>query len=270
VLEPDPCLQGCSLGFTKGAGGDDLYPSLRAEFEVNKILGSSLDTFHTEPRSLRATEAVSEPKELSYLEMVGTGNYAENYGICCCCCLKKSKCSVNIGCSKTIQLFIKTWDKTLAIQVAVSDDVIKIKEKIYMKTNLSVRIQRLTLAGFPLNDNISLENYNIKDNSTLDLHYRLLGGSNSLEIPNLNVHFNDLRKLLSPIIGYFKGDEIPLNTILEETTELSEATGDLLNTILTKLLGMKYTSFTRTQFRYVAFLTRTKQVLKKLSIHLSR
>ena len=71
----------------------------------------------------------------------------------------------------------------------------------------------------------------------MDLHYRLLGGSNSLENPNLNDHFNVLRKLLSPIIGYFKGDEIPPNTILEETTELSEATGDLLNTILTKLLG---------------------------------
>ena len=140
--------------------------------------------------------------------------------------------------SRKIQLFIKTWDKTLSIQAAEHDDVLRVKEKIYMKTGISIRNQILTMTGFPLNNKTSLKHYNIKDNSTLDLHERMLGGSNRQTHQSLSdQHFNDLRKLLSPVIGFFKGDDIPPNTILEETTDHSEATGDLLNSILTKLLG---------------------------------
>ena len=50
-------LRGVHMEKYKGTGSKDIYPCLRAEFGVNKLSGSSRDTFHTEPVSSRLADA---------------------------------------------------------------------------------------------------------------------------------------------------------------------------------------------------------------------
>ena len=75
------------------------------------------------------------------------------------------------------QIFIKNLSgKTFTIWVFASDLVIDLKEKIFHRTEMSVKMQRLIFGAKPLADCFSLSDYNIKKDSTIFLVARLRGG----------------------------------------------------------------------------------------------
>ena len=78
-----------------------------------------------------------------------------------------------------LQLFIKTLTgETLEIKVSPNDSIKKIKEEIDKKKNILPRNQKLMFNGKELNENGTIEEYNIENNSTIHLIIRLT----SLEI----------------------------------------------------------------------------------------
>ena len=75
-----------------------------------------------------------------------------------------------------LQLFIKTLTgETIDIQVAPNDSIKKIKEEIDKKKNILPRKQKLMFNGKELNDNGTINEYNIENNSTIHLIIRLTG-----------------------------------------------------------------------------------------------
>ena len=77
------------------------------------------------------------------------------------------------------QLFIKTLTgETIDIKVSPNDSIKKIKEEIDKKKNILPRNQKLMFNGKELNDNGTINEYNIENNSTIHLIIRLT----SLEI----------------------------------------------------------------------------------------
>ena len=78
-----------------------------------------------------------------------------------------------------LQLFIKTLTgETIDIKVSPNDSIKKIKEEIDKKKNILPRNQKLMFNGKELNDNGTINEYNIENNSTIHLIIRLT----SLEI----------------------------------------------------------------------------------------
>lgn len=67
--------------------------------------------------------------------------------------------------------------KLSTLELNPSDSVLQLKTYIEEKQNISVEDQVLSYQSKPLQDQQKLQDYNIRDNSTLDLNIRLRGGS---------------------------------------------------------------------------------------------
>jgi len=76
-----------------------------------------------------------------------------------------------------MQIFVKKLTgKIETFNVNQSDTVKDIKEKIQEKDGVSMNKQRLIFAGKQLEDHRTMEQYNIKKESTVHLMLRLDGG----------------------------------------------------------------------------------------------
>ncbi|KAG6541089.1 hypothetical protein Mapa_017528 [Marchantia paleacea] len=76
-----------------------------------------------------------------------------------------------------MQIFVKTLSGTIALDVQSGDTIDRARAKFQNKKGISSYEQRLVYGGKQLEDAKTLSDYNIQEESTLDLLWRLRGGT---------------------------------------------------------------------------------------------
>ena len=78
--------------------------------------------------------------------------------------------------STTIQVFVKSLTgKTVAIEMEHAGTVAELKRKVHVKEGIAVDQQRLVYAGKQLEDERTIEDYGIGNETTIHLVLRLRG-----------------------------------------------------------------------------------------------
>ena len=76
-----------------------------------------------------------------------------------------------------MQIFLKNFDgKTLALEVEPTTYVHELKNIIYMKTGIPLKVQRLIFSSRELSNYRTMSDYNILSESTISMVFRLLSG----------------------------------------------------------------------------------------------
>ncbi|XP_078458826.1 polyubiquitin-A-like [Lampetra planeri] len=93
-------------------------------------------------------------------------------------CGLKQNATVNLlHVDHAVDVFVKTLaNKTLTIEVKLSDSVLSLKQKVQQKAGIAVNQQMLTFGSHTLDDNQKLEWYGIQQHSTITMQGRLRGG----------------------------------------------------------------------------------------------
>jgi ubiquitin-large subunit ribosomal protein L40e len=75
-----------------------------------------------------------------------------------------------------MKIFIMAQDgNKILLEVKSSDTILSVKERIVDKQDFQVHQQNLLFGGRSLQDSMTLADYNIEDESTLDVLLRLMG-----------------------------------------------------------------------------------------------
>ncbi len=86
----------------------------------------------------------------------------------------------------TKQIFIKTLQgKTMTLDVADTDTIASVKQKIFEKENIPQDQQRLVFNGKQLEDNMTISDYNIQADANIHLVLRLRGGGMQVFVKTL-------------------------------------------------------------------------------------
>jgi len=126
--------------------------------------------------------------------------------------------------SKDLQIFVRTLDgKSLPVIVNLADTVQSAKAKIAITTGLTFQHQRLLFGGKELNDSLTLFDYNIQRESTLELSGRLFGGAGNC-IHDLRCQVKEASKSkdarqVSKVLHTFTAK---VDRLLEEAATISE------------------------------------------------
>ena len=75
-----------------------------------------------------------------------------------------------------LQIFVRTFDRTVCLNVLASDHVERVKTLVQQKVGIPPAYQRLVFAGKELEDDRLLSDYHIHQDSQLMLLGRLKGG----------------------------------------------------------------------------------------------
>ena len=97
------------------------------------------------------------------------------------------KMTVNDIRIKNILIFVKFLSgKTIKLEVEPSAKIINVKEKIQQKEGIPIIRQTLVFASYQLDNNKTLIDYNIQNESTLNLIFRLLAGNKNFISEKVN------------------------------------------------------------------------------------